>query len=93
MTHKVSADTSSETITALREEGFEPVFNVEEHQSLDEIMHEINWSDFNTGSSPAPVIEGVSEPVYHLDGPLADDYLLQNAGQSSKSHALSYPLL
>lgn len=76
MNNRVSASSSSETIRALRENGQEPIFTVDEHKTLDEIMNEIDWSIFTETPDDASIFETIKEPVYHLDGEPADQLLL-----------------
>lgn len=67
MRNAISADTGSEAIRALRESGLEPVFTVEEHKGLGEILAEIDWSQFESEPLPDEPFESTREPVYHLD--------------------------
>ncbi|MBU1249284.1 MAG: hypothetical protein KKB70_11335 [Proteobacteria bacterium] len=89
MTHKVTADSSSEAIRALREEGYEPIFSVDEHKSLDEIMSEIDWSKYGAHDPSESSMDPNMEPVYHLDDMSADQYLIPRANRVTRDKALS----
>ena len=72
MNNRVPASSSSEAIRALRETGHEPIFTVDEHKTLNEIINEIDWSTFSDEPEDDAMFESTREPVYHLDGELAD---------------------
>ena len=88
MTHKVAADTSAQAIRALREEGYEPIFSLEENKSLDEIMSEIDWSKYGAYPVPESLQEGTPESVYHLDDISADQYLIPSANRANRNRSL-----
>ncbi len=76
MTHQVSAETSSDEIRALREDGREPIFTMNEELSLDEIIAAIDWSQFDGEVQPETFTEIRSAPVYHLDEIPADQLMV-----------------
>lgn len=92
MHYRVSADTSSETIRALRESGQEPVFSVDEHKTLSEIMAEIDWSAFDGEPVDDPIFESTREPVYHLDADMEEQLASQRRQPQTQDEQLAAPV-
>lgn len=92
MTHRISAAISSDSIRELRESGQEPIFNVDEHKTLSEIMGEIDWSAYAEEPTIDPMFESTREPIWHLDADTAHQLIVpvQNRNRRTREEELVF---